>query len=446
MLLHNLKMTIYAASFASLALSVPSPSVAQSRNNAQPDNPIGNFIGAIARASAKSNAKKKWSKVAPEIQQCVNTYLETRKITVDQIIAEGLSPTHEKVVPIVEMCQSVTTAQLQVNYPCNIANAKGQQVPTTCMQSHAKAVNGEWVPISRDDFLRAASNNETVSITDFETQAAQDARLAEEKRLAQEAAAKAEVERQERLAREEAARAERLAREEAARKAQEIREAEERRRFAASPEGKRRAAEAAAAANLKNRYLKFAPTMAQGFNIRNPVHAPPIFLVRTCNIVEEISFGDKGFQFIRKAPSQLARLAISLRGDETVISFSDGTILKKGSNIRDGTFIKGFGGEQFWVQGFSSYDVNYSYIYKKEIGYAEFNTTDDSGEYGSPRAGATSVIVISLHGIINSHYDYQSSYQSFDKPPSRAPTNIKYRVPGTSWRYFIGACRITFSR
>jgi hypothetical protein len=224
-------MIIYAASFASLALSVPSPSVAQSRNNAQPDNPIGDLIGAIARASAKSNAKKKWSKVAPEIQRCVNTYLESRKITVDQIIAEGLSPIHEKVAPIVEMCQSVTTAQLQVNYPCNVANAKGQQVPTTCMQSHAKAVNGEWVPISRDDFLRAASNKETVSITDFETQAAQDARLAEEERLAEEAAAKAEVERQERLAREDAAR-----------KAQE----EERRRFAASPEGRRQAAEQAA--------------------------------------------------------------------------------------------------------------------------------------------------------------------------------------------------------
>jgi hypothetical protein len=149
----------------------------------------------IANASAKSNAKKKWSKVAPEIQQCVNTYLESRKITVDQIIAEGLPPTHEKAAPIVTMCQTVMAAQLKTDFQCNVTNAKGQQVPTTCVQSYAKAVRGAWIPISRDDFLRAGSNNETVNIADFETQAAQNTRLAEERRIAQQAVAKEEEER-----------------------------------------------------------------------------------------------------------------------------------------------------------------------------------------------------------------------------------------------------------
>ncbi len=228
---HKLKTALYVFSTVAIALSFIAPSVAQSRQYGQQTSPLVDLIGTIAKASAKSNAKKKWSKVSPEIQQCVNTYLASRKISVDQMITEGLSPDHEKVTPIVTMCQSVMAAQLKANFPCNITNSKGLQVATTCVQSYAKAVSGKWAPISRDDFLRAGSNNEQVTIADFETQAAQNTRLAEEKRIAQEAAAKAE-----------AARLERLAKEEATRIAQE----EERLRFAASPAGKRQAAEQAA--------------------------------------------------------------------------------------------------------------------------------------------------------------------------------------------------------
>lgn len=232
----RLKTALYAAGAVTLALSVTTASFAQfqrnqTRQNQQSANPLGDLIGMIAQASAKSKAKKRWAQIGPEIQQCVNTYLESRNITVQQMMAEGLSPDHEKVTPIVTMCQSVMTTQLKANFPCNVTNAKGQEVPSTCSQSYVKSANGKWMPISRDDFLRAGSNNETVNIADFETQAAQNARLAgerrqlaEERRIAQEA-----------KAREEAARRERLAREE-----------EERRRFAASPEGKRQAAERAA--------------------------------------------------------------------------------------------------------------------------------------------------------------------------------------------------------
>jgi hypothetical protein len=225
------KTAFYVFSTVAIALSFIAPSVAQSRQYGQQTSPLVDLIGTIAKASAKSNAKKKWSKVSPEIQQCVNTYLASRKITVDQMITEGLSPDHEKVTPIITMCQSVMAAQLKANFPCNITNSKGLQVATTCVQSYAKAVSGKWAPISRDDFLRAGSNNEQVTIADFETQAAQNTRLAEERRIAQEAAAKAEAARQERLAKEEAAR---------------IAQEEERRRFLASPEGKRQAAQQAA--------------------------------------------------------------------------------------------------------------------------------------------------------------------------------------------------------
>lgn len=131
----------------------------------------------------------------------MNTFIESKNLNVDALIAVGMSPSHEQIAPIVTMCQSVITTPLKANFPCNVANAEGQQVPTTCVQSYAKAVNGKWVPASRDDFLRAAANNESVNIADFETQAAQNVRLAE-------AAAKEE---------------------------------EGRRRFAVSPEGKRQA-------------------------------------------------------------------------------------------------------------------------------------------------------------------------------------------------------------
>lgn len=217
----KLKTALYATSVAALSVSLVTAALAQSRQNQQGTNALGDLIGSIAQASAKSSAKKKWAKISPEIQQCVNTVFASRNINVDQIIAAGMSPTHENMAPVIELCQTVMTAQLKSDFPCNVLNSKGVQVATTCVQSYAKAVNGNWVPISRDDFLRAAANNETVNVADFETVTAQSARVAEEKRIAQEAAAREEVARKERAAREE----------------------EERRRFAASPEGKRQAAE-----------------------------------------------------------------------------------------------------------------------------------------------------------------------------------------------------------
>lgn len=220
MQLRNLKTTIYAVSVATLSLSLATASFAQSRQNQQGANALGDLIGSIAQASAKSKAKKGWAQVAPEIQQCVNKFFESKNINVEQIIAAGLSPTHEKMAPIITMCQAVMATQLKADFPCKVPNSKGEQVATTCVQSYSKAVNGKWVPVSRDDFLRAAGNNEQVNVADFETVAAQTARLAEEKRLAQEAAAKAEAAR--------------------------IKQLEEQRRFAASPEGKRQAAQQAA--------------------------------------------------------------------------------------------------------------------------------------------------------------------------------------------------------
>lgn len=223
---HKLKTTICAISVATLSISLATASFAQSRQNQQGANALGDLIGMIANASAKSDAKKKWAKVSPEIQQCVNTTFSSKNVNVDQIVAAGMSPNAKDIAPVIELCQTVMTAQLKTDFPCNVPDSKGVQVPTTCVQSYAKAVNGKWAPVSRDDFLRAVGNDDKVNVGDFETAAAQNARLAEEKRLAQEAAVKKEAARRERLAKQE----------------------EDRRRFAATPEGKRQAAERAAAA------------------------------------------------------------------------------------------------------------------------------------------------------------------------------------------------------
>jgi hypothetical protein len=238
----KLRTALYVASVVMLAMSISPQARAQSQQYSQGTNPILDLIGMIANASAISSAKKKWAKVSPEIQQCVNTFSESKNFNVDQIIAAGLSPNHEAIAPMVTLCQAVTTAEMKTDFPCNVTNKEGKQVQTTCVQSYAKAVRGAWVPISRDDFLRAASNNETVSVADFETIVAQNARLSEERRILSEAAAKAEATRFLEATRAKAARVEQLAREEAARKARE----EEQRRFAASPEGKRLIAEQAA--------------------------------------------------------------------------------------------------------------------------------------------------------------------------------------------------------
>lgn len=182
---HKLKTTICAISVATLSISLATASFAQSRQNQQGANALGDLIGMIANASAKSDAKKKWAKVSPEIQQCVNTMFSSKNVNVDQIIAAGMSPTAKDIAPVIELCQTVMTAQLKTDFSCNVPNSKGVQVPTTCVQSYAKAVNGKWAPVSRDDFLRAVGNDEKVIVGDFETTVAQNARLAEEKRLAQ---------------------------------------------------------------------------------------------------------------------------------------------------------------------------------------------------------------------------------------------------------------------
>lgn len=178
---HKLKTTIYAASVATLSMSLATASFAQSRQNQQGANALGNLIGMIANASAKSKAKKGWAQIAPEIQQCVNTMFSSKNVNVDQIIAAGMSPTAKDIAPVIELCQTVMTAQLKTDFSCNVPNSKGVQVPTTCVQSYAKAMNGKWAPVSRDDFLRAVGNDEQVNVGDFETTVAQNARLSQER-------------------------------------------------------------------------------------------------------------------------------------------------------------------------------------------------------------------------------------------------------------------------
>lgn len=215
----RLHLAASAIALSVLSLGFAHQSFAQTNSGENAVRGILGLFGTIAQEAAKSNARKKWDQTSPDIKQCVNTMFATKNVNVDQIIAAGISPTDQRIAPVVTLCQTVMTAKLRTDFACDVTNTKGQQVQTTCTQSFAKAVNGSLVPVTRDDFLRAAANGEKVEVGNFETTAAQNTRLAEERRLA-------EVERRAREAQAEA----------------------ERQRFLASPEGKRQVAAEAARA------------------------------------------------------------------------------------------------------------------------------------------------------------------------------------------------------
>lgn len=178
---------------------------------------IGNLFGALAQAGAKAKAQKGWAQVNPQTTQCVNTMFSSKNVTVDQLIEAGLAPNDKRLAPIMNACNAFLTAQLRTNFPCTVTNAKAEQVETTCNESFAKEVDGALVPISGDEVILAAANGEKVSAGNFETEEAQQARLASEQRQA----------------------------------------AVERQKFATSPEGKRQAAANAALAAKKRQVFRY---------------------------------------------------------------------------------------------------------------------------------------------------------------------------------------------
>lgn len=190
-----------------LISSLFGPAAAQSNRTQDGMGALGNLLGALAQAGAKSKAQKGWTQVSEQVRACVNTTLSSKNITVEQLIAAGIAPSDQRVAPLVTSCNQIMSAQLQTNIPCNVINSKGQQVSSTCNQVFAREVNGQVAAISRDDFLRAAGNGEKVQIALLETSMSHSARLQAEQR-------QADLERQ---------------------------------KFLASPEGKRQVAAAAAA-------------------------------------------------------------------------------------------------------------------------------------------------------------------------------------------------------
>ena len=172
-----------AAMLVALAFSA-APVAAQSNRTQDGNGALGNLLGALAQAGAKSKAQKGWVQVGEQVRACVNTTLSSKKITVDQLIAAGIAPGDQRVAPLVTSCNQIMSAQLQTNIPCNVTNSKGQAVATTCNQVFAKEANGQIFEVSRDEFLRAAGNGEKVQIAILETSAANAARLDEERRAA----------------------------------------------------------------------------------------------------------------------------------------------------------------------------------------------------------------------------------------------------------------------
>jgi hypothetical protein len=185
---------------AALVTVTVTPVSAQSNQTQEAAGALGNLLGALAQAGAKSKAKKGWAKISEPVKACVNMTLASRNLTVDQIVAAVVAPTDQQVAPVITFCDQILVAQLQTNIACNVSNSKGQQVTSTCNQVFAKDENGAITEISRDDFIRAAGNGEKVQIGIFETSVANAERLQAEQRDLEAKQREAEAERQRFLA------------------------------------------------------------------------------------------------------------------------------------------------------------------------------------------------------------------------------------------------------
>jgi hypothetical protein len=168
---------------AALAVAT-SPASAQSNSTKDTIGALGNLFGSMAKAGAKSKALKQWQAQDAQVVQCINTIYSSKNLTADSFVAAGVGPNDPSMAPVINICKVVMTTPPKTNFPCNVTNANGQQVASTCSESYAATRNGSLVAISRDDFLRAAGNSEQVQLANFETVAAQNARLqAESKKL-----------------------------------------------------------------------------------------------------------------------------------------------------------------------------------------------------------------------------------------------------------------------
>ena len=164
---------------AALALLVgtTTSALAQSNQTQNTIGALGNLFGALAQAGAKANALKQWQAQDAQIIQCINTIYASKNITADSFVAAGVGPNDQRVAPVITLCKAVMAAQPKVDFPCNVTNANGQQVASKCSEAYAVSRNGSLVAVSRDDFLRAAGNGEQVQVANFETAEANAARL-----------------------------------------------------------------------------------------------------------------------------------------------------------------------------------------------------------------------------------------------------------------------------
>lgn len=167
-----------------LIITAAVPAAAQSNSTQDTIGALGNLFGALAQAGAKSKALKQWQAQDARVIQCINTMYSSKNITADSFVASGVGPNDQRVAPVIAICKTVMTAEPKTNFPCNVTNGRGQQVSSSCSESYAVSRNGSLVPVSRDDFLRAAGSGEEVQVANFETTEASSARLQAEQQQA----------------------------------------------------------------------------------------------------------------------------------------------------------------------------------------------------------------------------------------------------------------------
>ncbi len=157
------------------------------RAHTQNQDLVSNLIGALTQAAARSKAKKEWAPIGTEVRQCVDLAFARHNLSVDTIINAGVSPSDQRVTPVVEFCKETANRQLRIEVPCSVKNDKGQEVQSLCSERFASNTGRGVTALTVEQYIQAAARGESVDVALFETDAAASARVQSEKQRDEEA-------------------------------------------------------------------------------------------------------------------------------------------------------------------------------------------------------------------------------------------------------------------
>ena len=202
--------------------------------SAQSDNPLGNILGGVLGSIIQGAAKAEWEKLAPAKLQCMELGLKSQNTSVQTLIQGGVKPSDNRLQPIHQICDSVLGRQLRTNFDCSLPLSTGGTLATKCSEEFVAVIDGNKKKLEPVEAMHVMFNGGNVSVDANITPEALENYNKEAARKVAEEARKKEQQRK-------VAEAKRLE-EEAARK--RLAEEAERKRLAFEAERKRLAEEA----------------------------------------------------------------------------------------------------------------------------------------------------------------------------------------------------------